>query len=114
MHTDPGKMDDQRGLPRKKVGSSIRIVSEGNAMMSGMAIDLSESGLGLLLPYAIPTEKEYAFEFEVALNTRKKKIRISGAAIYFEPYGVAGFRTGIRISEVHPTSLMTFIHFMES
>ncbi len=106
-------MDDQRGLPRKKVGSSICIVSEGNTITHAMAIDLSESGLGLILPYAIPTGKEYGFEFEVALKNRKKRIRISGTVIYFDPYEL-GFRTGIRISEVHPMSLMTFIRFMES
>jgi hypothetical protein len=97
-----------RRTPRKAIRRPAQVMAKANTLMYAITTDISSKGLGLVVPYPLGSDKEYEFVFEVSVGNEKRQIQFSGIVAYCMAIGAKGYRTGIRIAEVHPTSQHTF------
>jgi hypothetical protein len=99
---------DLRRTPRKAIRRPAQVMAQANTLMYAITTDISSTGLGLVVPYPLGSEKAYQFVFEVSIDNEKRQVHFSGVVAYCVAIGAKGYRTGIRIDEVHPTSQHTF------
>jgi hypothetical protein len=97
-----------RRMPRKAIRRPAQVMAQANTLMYAITTDISSSGLGLVVPYPLGSEKAYEFVFDVSIENEKRQIQFSGVVAYCTAIGAKGYRTGIRINHIHPTSQHTF------
>jgi hypothetical protein len=97
-----------RRAPRKALRRPAQVMAQTSTLMYAITTDISVEGLGLVVPYPLGSDKEYQFVFDVPVGTEKRQIHFSGVVAYCTAIGAKGYRTGIRIGEVHPGSMHAF------
>lgn len=108
MDTKDTPQVDLRRTPRKAIRRPAQVMAQANTLMYAITTDISTSGLGLVVPYPLGSEKEYEFVFDISVDNEKKQIQFSGVVTYCLAIGGKGYRTGVRIGEIHPASRHTF------
>jgi hypothetical protein len=108
MDTNTEPAVELRSTPRKAIRRPAQVMAQANTLMYAITTDISSSGLGLVVPYPLGSERAYEFVFDVSFENEKRQIQFSGVVAYCTAIGAKGYRTGIRIAKVHPASQHTF------
>ncbi len=108
MNNDDKPSVELRRTPRKAIRRPAQVLAQANTLMYAITTDISLKGLGLVVPYPLGSDKEYEFAFDISVDNEKRQIQFSGVVAYCLAIGAKGYRTGIRIASIHPTSQHTF------
>jgi hypothetical protein len=108
MDTKVKREVELRRTPRKAIRRPAQVMAQANTLMYAITTDISLKGLGLVVPYPLNSDKQYEFAFDILIDNEKRQIHFSGVVAYCLAIGAKGYRTGIRIAEIHPTSQHTF------
>lgn len=87
---------DARVEPRKILRCSARIVLANGTQIKGRTIDISMSGISVMLVEPVPIAQVCTILFEAPGGTKIVQVNVPGKSVYCTCVGTDGFRTGFQ------------------
>jgi PilZ domain-containing protein len=104
---------ESRVEPRKIVRYSARVLSNNSTSVKARTIDISMSGISLMLDEPIPVSQQYSVVFEAAIGDKFVKINLAGRSMYCTCVGTSGFRVGIHFDQHNEAIAKTIRQLMQ-
>lgn len=98
-----------RSAPRKPISGRARVSVEGGVARNGKLVDISESGIGIMLEDPIATKKVCMVMCDVLIDGKHVTFGARAIAAYSVLAGIKGFRIGFQFGALDPaTSKIVF------
>lgn len=89
---------DARTAARKVLRCPARLLLGDAAAVKGKTIDISMSGVSIMLDEPVAVGRPCTLVFEPSVNGKLVKISIQGKAVYCTCVGTSGFRVGMQFA----------------
>jgi hypothetical protein len=86
---------EPRIAARKMLTCRVKVSLQSGAALSGKAVDISLTGIGVIIPDAIPAGSVVTIGFDPLLNGKSTPISLPAKAVY-SSLGSKGFRIGFQ------------------
>lgn len=93
--------EENRVAPRKILRCRARIVVQGGPTLNGKTVDISISGICVMVDGPVPVGHTCMLIFEAMLKGVPKQVNATGKAVY-SIFSRDGFRTGFQFSQLTP------------
>jgi len=103
---------EPRGAARKLLHAQARVALPGGAVLRGKTIDLSLSGVSLLVAEQIPVGQVCPVAIETLLNGKAVRITARAKIVYSILKGTDGYRTGMHFVEIDAANHHTLAELM--
>lgn len=95
--------DETRTDSRKPFRSRARVGLADGSQLDGRAVDISVSGICVMVGNALPAGQNCMIFFETVIGGMQRKVEAPAKVVY-NIYGSAGFRTGFRFVDLSPNN----------
>jgi len=98
---------DSRAEVRKTLRCSARIILNNAMQIKARTIDISMSGISLMLDEPIATSQQCSIAFEASAGGRLLKINVAAKSMYCTCVGTSGFRVGFQFDQKTEATVKT-------
>ncbi|MBP9061046.1 MAG: PilZ domain-containing protein [Rhodoferax sp.] len=93
-----------RAAPRKPLTGRARVSVEGGMAHNGKLVDISESGVGIMLDDPVPAKKVCTVMCETFMDGKRLSFGARAIAAYSVLAGNKGYRIGFQFSALEPAT----------
>lgn len=104
---------DSRGEVRKILRCSAKIVLNNATRIKGRTIDISMSGISLMLDEPIGIAQQCSISFEAPAGGRVVKVDVTAKSLYCTCVGTDGFRVGFQFDQRNEASVKTIRQLLQ-
>ena len=104
---------DLRGEARKILRCSARIVLNNGTQIKARTIDISMSGISLMLDESIGIAQQCSIAFEAPAGGRVVKIAVTAKSLYCTCVGTSGFRVGFQFDQKNEATFKTIRQLLQ-
>ena len=102
--TDAPISSCSRAAPRKPITGRARVSIEGGAARNGKLVDISESGVGIMLDDPVPTKKVCMVMCETFMDGKRVTFGARSIAAFCVLAGNKGYRIGFQFGALEPAT----------
>jgi hypothetical protein len=97
--------DARRTTPRKPLRARAQVAPPGSSVQSGMTVDVSASGVSLMLDEQIASGAVCSIRFEMPVAGKTHVVQATAIAVYSVCVGQKGFRVGFHFNKADPARM---------
>lgn len=87
---------------RKAISGKARVAVVGGAVLTGKVVDISTSGLGVLMDDPMPPKRVCTLGVELLLNGERTVLSVRAVAVYSVLVSGKGYRIGFQFGTLEP------------
>jgi c-di-GMP-binding flagellar brake protein YcgR len=95
--------EENRVAPRKILRVRARVVVQGGATLNGKTVDISASGICILVEGPVPVGHTCMIIFDAMVKGAPKQVNATGKVVY-SIFSRDGFRTGFQFNQLTPAN----------